>query len=77
MLSKTIDSNRDLKIKGWVLFGLCVFYFALIVCTGIGIISSSHPDYSRLNKKEPMLINTNRGFYLYPYRYSLIHLTKQ
>ncbi len=77
MIGQTIDSNRNLKIKSWVILGLCVLYFALILCTAVGVFRSSHPDNSGLNKNERMLINTNGGFYLYPYRYSLIHLPNQ
>ncbi len=68
MISETIDSNQDLKIKSWVLLGLCVFYFSLILCTAVGIFRSSRLNNSGLNKNERMLINTNGGFYLYPYR---------
>ncbi len=41
MIGQTIDLNRDLKIKSWVILGLCVFYFALILCTAVGVFRSS------------------------------------
>lgn len=76
MIGQTIDSKQDSNITSRFILGLCIFHFLLLFCTAFGFVYASRLDHSR-NGSQQTLINTNRGFYLYPYRYSLIHLPNQ
>ncbi len=67
-----IDSNQDLKVTGRFILGLCIFHFLLLFFTAFGFVYASRLDSPR-NERQQMLINKNGGFYLYPYRSSLIY----
>lgn len=47
MDSSTTGSDRDLKITGRFMLGLCIFHFMLLFCTAIGYVYASRMDHPR------------------------------